>query len=76
MADWILTERSNIVAVADSIRERTGQTGGLTLGGMISDVKNEIGGTTAISATHDGNGNVYLNGVSTASDGNGNIIIV
>lgn len=76
MADWILTERSNIVAVADSIREKTGQTGKLTLGEMVDDINNTVGGTTTVTATHDGNGNVYLSGVSAASDKSGNITIV
>lgn len=42
MADLIITERSNIVALADAIREKTGSTDNVTLGDMISDVEINI----------------------------------
>lgn len=42
MADLIITERSNIVALADAIREKTGTTGSISLGDMISDVEVNI----------------------------------
>lgn len=51
MADLIITERSNIVALADAIREKTGITDGITLGDMISDVEEGVGGIDTSDAT-------------------------
>ena len=42
MADLIITERSNIVAIADVIRGKTGQTNRLNLG-EIAEGANSIG---------------------------------
>lgn len=44
MADYIITERSNLVDVADSIRSKTGETDNLTLGEMIKAVNRSVGG--------------------------------
>lgn len=51
MADLIITERSNIVALADAIREKTGTTDSITLGDMISDVEEGVGGIDTSDAT-------------------------
>lgn len=42
MADLIITERSNLVSVANALRERTGETENVTLGQMVYSI-NEIG---------------------------------
>lgn len=51
MADLIITERSNIVVLADAIREKTGATGSISLGDMISDVEEGVGGIDTSDAT-------------------------
>lgn len=43
MSNFILTEKSNLVAVADAIRSKTGQTGQMTLNQMISSTNNFAG---------------------------------
>lgn len=49
MADLIATERSNIVAIADAVRNKTGESGDLTIGGIISGINSiEGGGNTDI----------------------------
>ena len=42
----------------------------------IDDIDEIVGSTTTVSATSDGNGNVYLNGVSATNDDSGNVTIV
>lgn len=44
MSELIITERSNIVAIADAVRSKTGETEELTLGGIISGI-NSISGS-------------------------------
>lgn len=51
MADLIITERSNIVTLANAIREKTGATGSISLGDMISDVEEGVGGIDTSDAT-------------------------
>ena len=51
MADLIITERSNIVALADAIREKIGSTDSITLGDMISGVEEGVGGIDTSDAT-------------------------
>ena len=38
MSEKILTERSNIVAIADAVRSKTGTTAEMTLGGIVSGI--------------------------------------
>lgn len=47
MSDYIITERSNIVAIADAVREKNGTTDTLTLGEIVEGI-NEIEGKTEI----------------------------
>ena len=47
MSDYIITERSNIVAIADAVREKNGTTETLTLGEIVEGINN-IDGKTEI----------------------------
>ena len=63
MSELIIVERSDIVAVADAVRNKTGKTDEMTLGQMIDDI-NSIEGNiilSVISVTDDGEGNVMIN---------------
>jgi hypothetical protein len=51
MAEYILTKKSNLIAVADSVRGRTGETDKITLGEMIEDINYVIGGADTSDAT-------------------------
>ena len=47
MADLIVTERSNITAIADAVRSKTGISGNMTLGEIatnINDIETAGGG--------------------------------
>jgi hypothetical protein len=44
MANMIGTERSNIVAIANAVRNRTGESGDLTIGEIISGINGIEGG--------------------------------
>ena len=44
MSELIIAERSDIVAIADAVREKTGITESLTLGGMIDGIKSITSG--------------------------------
>ena len=77
MSNFILTEKSNLVAVADAIRSKTGQTGQMTLNQMISSTNNFAGGIVPsgnISITENGSYDVsqYASAeVNVASSGGG-----
>lgn len=45
MSDYIITERSNIVAIADAVREKNGTTDTLTLGEIVEEINNIEGKT-------------------------------
>ena len=45
MSDLIITERSNIVAIADAVRNKKGITEGLTLGAITTEIENIQGDT-------------------------------
>lgn len=51
MPEYILTEKSNLIAVANSVRGRTGETDKITLGEMIDDINYVIGGVDTSDAT-------------------------
>lgn len=51
MPEYILTEKSNLIAVANSVRGRTGETDKITLGEMIDDINYVIGGADTSDAT-------------------------
>lgn len=51
MADLIITERSNIVAIADAVRNRTGETGEITIGQIVNDINYVVGGIDTSDAT-------------------------
>lgn len=55
--DLIITERSNLIAIADAIRSRTGDTDQITLGEMVVDINNVVGGgldtSDATASVHD-----------------------
>lgn len=51
MAEYILTKKSNLIAIADSVRGRTGETDKITLGEMIDDINYVIGGADTSDAT-------------------------
>lgn len=73
MAEYIITKKSNLVAVADSIRERTGGTGKITLGEMIDDINHDIGGVELPTLTNEGSASDLLSGKQLI-DGDGNKI--
>ena len=67
-------QEESLVAVADAIRNKCCTTEPLVFPeGFIEAVKTIQGG--GITVSHDGNGNVVLNGVSATDDGGGNIVI-
>ena len=55
--DLIITERSNLIAIADAIRSRTGDTDQITMGEMVVDINNVVGGgldtSDATASVHD-----------------------
>lgn len=51
MADLIITERSNLVAIANAIRNRTGDTDQMTMGEMVGDIGYIVGGIDTSDAT-------------------------
>lgn len=51
MADLIITERSNIIAIADAVRNRTGKTENITLSEMAYDINYVVGGADTSDAT-------------------------
>lgn len=73
MAEYIITKKSNLVAVADSIRERTGGTGKITLGEMIDDINHDIGGVELPELTNEGTASDLLAGKQLI-DQEGNIV--
>jgi len=73
MAEYILTKKSNLVAVADSVRERTGQTDKITLGEMINDINYVIGGVELPELTNEGTASDLLAGKQLI-DQEGNIV--
>lgn len=50
MSDFIITERSNIVAIADAVRGKTGSTNNLNLGEIVSGI-NSITGSGGINTS-------------------------
>ena len=77
MGNFILTEKSNLVAVADAIRSKTGLTGAMTLDEMSRNIENISGGIVPsgnISITENGSYDVsqYASAeVNVASSGGG-----
>ena len=53
MSDLIIAERSDIIAIADAVRNKTGGTAGLTIGGMIDGINSIVssGGIDTSDAT-------------------------
>lgn len=67
MSDLILTEKSNIVAVANAVRNKTGLTNTMTLGQMATHINNiETGGSG-------GSGGGSVEGFVTVTFMNGNV---
>lgn len=46
MNELIITEKTNITAIADAVRNKTGSSSGLTLNGIIEGINSISGGTT------------------------------
>jgi hypothetical protein len=46
MSELIITEKTNITAIADAVRNKTGSSSGLTLNGIIEGINSISGGTT------------------------------
>ena len=73
MAEYILTKKSNLIAVADSVRGRTGETDKITLGEMINDINYVIGGVELPELTNEGTASDLLAGKQLI-DQEGNIV--
>ena len=73
MTEYILTEKSNLVAVANSVRKRTGGTGKITLGEMIDNINYDIGGVELPELTNEGTASDLLAGKQLI-DQEGNIV--
>lgn len=73
MAELIITEKQNIVALANSIRNRTEETGLLTIGEMIDDIGSITGGVELPQLTNEGSAGDLLSGKELI-DGDGNVV--
>lgn len=75
MANKFFTDES-LATLVDKIKANMLKT--VTTADIIGvdDIDEIVGSTTTVSATSDGNGNVYLNGVSATNDDSGNVTIV
>lgn len=73
MAELIITEKQNIVALANSIRNRTEETDLLTIGEMIDDIGSIAGGVELPQLTNEGSAGDLLSGKELI-DGDGNVV--
>ena len=73
MTEYIITKKSNLIAVADSVRGRTGETGKITLGEMIDNINYDIGGVELPELTNEGTASDLLAGKQLI-DQEGNIV--
>lgn len=73
MAELIITEKQNIVALANSIRNRTEETSLLTIGEMIDDIGSITGGVELPQLTNEGSAGDLLSGKELI-DGDGNVV--
>lgn len=67
MSDLIVTERSNIVAIADAVRNKTGGSEEMTMSEIVENILNIVIGD-GVNANF---GNCYV-----YDDGNGNVTII
>ena len=73
MSDLILTERSNITAIADAVRNKTGSTGEMTLDGITSGINSIQTGVDLPELTNEGTASDMLVGKQLIDD-EGNVI--
>ena len=56
MKQYIITEKENMVYVADAVRNRTGETDGITISEIIDDINNNIGQEPPVISIDNSNG--------------------
>lgn len=74
MAEYILTKRENIVAVANAVRNRTGKEETITFAQMADDVNYVVGGVELPELSNEGSTSDLLFGKELI-DGDGNIVV-
>lgn len=76
MTDLIIAEREDIVAIADAVRNKTGSTSEMTLGGIVSEINGiEAGGGASVeTCTIDCGDPDTLNWISYISYEDGEVV--